>query len=195
MKKHSILSVALIFGLTAFAFQSCSENSSHDNGKSKSEIVDTVSGKEPLNSSGTEVENIKQTPSLILKKGDTAKVNGVVFIVKNVIPEFVPDNQYDKSKPNEKFAAVQIWIQNISNSDFDLKDFKGEFKLFDNEDAEYVDGTNNWDFGRRKPILVPDDIRETSLKANQIRSGWLTFTINKTSVPQKVQYKEIVIKL
>lgn len=181
----------LLIGLLTIAL-SCNNKS-----KESEKIIEPPqeSVKDTQSTAIEQPNNSSTSDEITILKKDTGKTSSVIFLVKNIIDDHVPDNMYDKAKEGEKFIAVQVWVKNISKSDFELDDFKKAFKLFDQDDAEYVDDTNDWNFGRKKPILVPDDVRERGIKPNQSKSGWLTFTTPKNSKAIKMQYEGIIIKL
>jgi PBP1b-binding outer membrane lipoprotein LpoB len=131
---------------------------------------------------------------IVITKKDTAKAGNFVFMVKNItIPTEEMENLATKPKDDEKYIAVQIWLKNISQSDVSLT--RDEFKLFDQDDAEYAEIANLMLDHRKKPILFEANYDPIVLKPNQSKSGWVTFTTAKNSTATKIQYGNITVKL
>ena len=169
--------------LVALIFSSCSNNKSSD----KTEVADTTTKQKVV------TEPVKEAPKdVVITKKDTAKTEKIIFVVKNVMEPTINRNLVTKPEDNEKYIAVQIWIKNTSQSEVSLT--RDDFKLFDQEDAEFVEKTAFTEH-RKSPILFEHNYDPIVLKPNQSKSGWVTFTTAKTSKATKIKYDNITVKL
>lgn len=142
-----------------------------------------------------EVKPIKATPVEIeITKKDTAKAEDFVFVVKNITTPKIDRGGYSVTKPedNEKYIAIQIWIRNTSDKEISLT--RDEFKLFDQNDAEYVERPGFTEH-RKKPILFQKQYDPIVLKPNEAKSGWVTYTTDIESTASKINYNNITVKL
>jgi hypothetical protein len=195
MKKVFLMTAIVI--VTLF-LNSCSNKKSSD---TKTDNTDTpVSNNyKGINTPVTGVPHptkpVEAAPSdIVITKKDTAKAGNFVFMVKNItVPTDEMENLATKPKDDEKYIAVQIWIKNTSQSDVSLT--RDEFKLFDQDDAEYAEIANLMLDHRKKPILFEANYDPIVLKPNQSKSGWVTFTTAKNSTATKIQYGNITVKL
>jgi len=181
MKKIYLLIAAAI--ITA----SCS-----DNKETKTTPSDTFPP--PPASPPSTDENVKVPDEVTLSKKDTGKTEKIIFLVKNITEPAIDRSGYSVTKPedNEKYISVQVWIKNVSNEE--IKVFEDEFKLSDQTDAEFVE-KDGFTEHRKKPILFDDYPTGVTLKPNQSKSGWITFTTDKESTAKKILYSNVTINL
>lgn len=184
MKNLNTLLIVIAAGLM---FYSCSSNKK----EKEPEVTFTIS-EEPK--TGTEAKPVEVAPDEVeIKRNDTAKPKDFIFLVKNISEPEIERSGYSVTKPedSEKYIAVQIWIKNISNADVSLS--REDFKLFDQDDAEFVEKTAFTEH-RKSPILF-EAYDPVVLKPNQAKSGWVTFTTAISSKAKKIQYDYITVKL
>ena len=182
MKKLKFLTAAIAVGLI---LNSCSNNKTEEKSETTTTEVQPEVKTEPVEAAPVAVE---------ITKKDTAKAKDFIFMVKNITEPNIDRGGYSVTKPEdeEKYIAVQIWIKNTSQSEVKLT--RDDFKLFDQEDAEFVEKTAFTEH-RKSPILFEHHYDPIVLKPNQTKSGWVTFTTAKTSKATKIQYDNITVKL
>jgi len=141
------------------------------------------------------VLKVQKVPNdIILSKKDTGKTDKIMFLVKNIAEPTIDRNGYSVTKPedNEKYIAVQVWLKNVSNEE--IKVFEEDFKLSDQNDAEFAEKASFTEH-RKSPILFNEYPEGVTLKPNQSKSGWITFTTDRKSTAKKIVYSNITIKL
>ncbi len=183
MKTWFIASTILL-GLFLFG---CSENKTEQKDELQSPISEVKSEHEPATVAVA-------SPEIEISKKDTAKASDFIFLVKNISEPNIDRSGYSVTKPedNEKYITVQIWLKNTSSNEVSLT--RDDFKLFDQNDAEFVEKTDFTEH-RKKPILFEKDYEPVVLKPNQSKSGWVTFTTDISSTASKIQYNNITVKL
>jgi len=182
MNKLKCIITAITLSLFLY---SCSSNKT----ESKSDTTATNEGAK------TEVktDSDKSAPAAIeITKKDTAKAKNFIFLVKNITEPTIHSWSVTKPEDNQKYIAVQIWLKNTSKEDVSLT--RDDFKLLDQDDAEFVEVTDFTEH-RKPPILFLKEYDAVVLKPNQAKSGWVTFTTSKNSKASKIQYDNITVKL
>ncbi len=186
-----ILKILLILIVPVLMFNSCSNNKKE---KEPEPEVTFTTREEPK--TVTETKPVEAAPDAVeIKRNDTARTKDFIFVVKNISEPEIDRSGYSVTKPedSEKYIAVQIWVKNISNVEVSIS--REDFKLLDQEDAEFVEKTAFTEH-RKKPILFESGYQsDITLKPNQAKSGWVTFTTAITSKPAKIQYDFITVKL
>ena len=134
----------------------------------------------------------KAPDDIILSRTDTGKTDKIVFLVKNTTEPTIDRRESSYSKPDnesEKFICAQLWVKNISDKIDTIQ--QDAFKLFDQNDAEFVELPSA--LNHKEPDLFNPTY--LILKPNESKSGWITFTTDKKSKAKKVVYLNVIIKL
>jgi preprotein translocase subunit Sec63 len=185
MKKVFLMTATIA---VALILNSCSNNKGNET-KEATEVPAT----EPVATAP-----VKQVPKDIeITKKDTAKTEELIFIVKNINEPEIDRSGYSVTKPedSEKYIAVQFWVKNISDHEVSLGE--EDFVLSDQDDADYVE-KDGFTEHRKAPILFKKtgpSVDNLVFKANEAKSGWVTFTTAKTSKATKIKYQNVTVKL
>ena len=184
----------LIIVISALTLTACGGNK-----EVKSALADTPPPPSmpasPSDSPSTTSKNLKAPDDAIVSIKDTGKTDKIIFLVKNISEPSIDRSGYSVTKPedNEKYIAVQVWLKNVSADE--IKVFQSDFKLSDQSDAEFAEKGGVMLEHRKKPILFDEVPEGVTLKPNQSKSGWITFTTDKKSKATKIVYQNITVKL
>ena len=190
MKHSNLLKISLGF-IIVISLAACGGEKKKDKS-----AIDTTSSElnKPKKETPKKTFNVSTVAKEIAKK-DTGKTDKIFFIVKNVTIPPIDRSGYSVTKPenNEKYIAVQVWVKNISKSEITLS--QDDFKLFDQDDAEYIEKTSFTEH-RKEPIFFKTSkLDNLKMKPGEIKSGWITFTTNIKSKAIKFTHKNITVKL
>ena len=184
--------IMTIFGailIASFIFSSCG------GGKKKDKpTTDTTSSElnEPKEETQNKTSDVSNEAKVIAKK-DTAKTDKIFFVVKNIdMPRVGMYDFLGEDKGKKKYIAVQIWVKNISNDEITLS--QDDFKLFDQDDVEYIEKTEFAD-NRKEPIFFKTKGFDSfKIKSNEAKSGWITFITDIKSKAVKFTHENITVK-